>query len=130
MFGKLKKSISETVSKSIDSIDFTQAKSAAVNKIADVDYNAMTEHIDNVPSKYDENKKEAKKLMTVLDEASRQFKGSTSENKEDEFINYVSDRVNLEQTVLIIEPVMEFVPGGTIIMFGLNYIVKKRKKRG
>lgn len=137
MFGKLKDKLKGAISDKISEIspidlnciDLDSVKSQAIEKVADLDYPKVNEKLEMIPSKFANEKNYAINLITVLSDASGNYKQSTSENKEEEFITFITSNIDLEDTMKVIEPVWDFIPYGKVIKYGMNYIIKKNKKK-
>ena len=102
------------------------AKSAGIKKIAELDYSKMPQYMESIPAKYEHQKNLASKLLVLIEGASNEYNCS-SENKEEVFISYLANNADfdLEETIKVIEPIWEYVPGGKIINIGLKYVAKK-----
>lgn len=139
MFGKLKKKLTEKITDKIAEVSpidldtikagIDSAKSKAIEKVTAVDYATIPERLELIPAQLEYEKRHAMDLIFVLNEASEQYKLSSSENKEDEFVSYISDNIDIVKTLDVMEPVWEYVPYGSVIKTGLNFIVKKKKKK-
>lgn len=112
----------------LKNINLGNTKSSVISKAAGIDYSNVAKHLDVVPVEYEAQAGVARGLMGVLGEASRIYNSADPATRDDQFITHLKNNVNLEQTVTIIEPVMEYVPYGKVIMMGLNYLVNKTKK--
>ena len=66
-------------------------------------------------------------VISVLKLASETYNESTSENREDEFVNCLIENIDAEAVLKEIEPYIQLIPSGNYIVLILRMIVKWKK---
>ena len=62
--------------------------------------------------------------VEVLKEASLEYNNSESPTREDEFIDYITSRINAERVIAELEPIVNMIPLGTPLLIVIKLILK------
>lgn len=127
MFLKLLNSLHNGISSAIDSIqqneEFTKGiieKVASINFLETLDF---VEKNENMIPKSDI----IRSTILTLNDASNDYFLSEADNKNAVFINSVINNIDAEKAIDAFEPIVKFIPFGSVILFVLKAILKFKK---
>ena len=118
---KLKEVASDGVNNIITSLP---AKSVLVKQVASVMLVSVNTLEESVPA--------SKSLIApiqLLNEASAAYNQSQSENKDEEFINYIIENIDADKVLCEIEPVIQYIPNGNYIVMLLRFVINFKNKK-
>ena len=122
---KLKEVASDGVNNIITSLP---AKSVLVKQVASVNYENMLVSVNTL----EESVPASKSLIApiqLLNEASAAYNQSQSENKDEEFINYIIENIDADKVLCEIEPVIQYIPNGNYIVMLLRFVINFKNKK-
>ena len=119
---KLKEVASDGVNNIITSLP---AKSVLVKQVASVNYENMLVSVNTLEESVPASKSLIAPIL-LLNEASAAYNQSQSENKDDEFINYIIDA---DKVLCEIEPVIQYIPNGNYIVMLLRFVINFKNKK-
>ena len=122
---KLKEVASDGVNNIITSLP---AKSVLVKQVASVNYENMLVSVNTL----EESVPASKSLIApiqLLNEASAAYNQSQSENKDEEFINYIIENIDSDKVLCEIEPVIQYIPNGNYIVMLLRFVINFKNKK-
>jgi hypothetical protein len=117
-----------SVSSDIDTPQSTKidVKSIVVRNIVNIDYDTVLIGLNLckvlVPSSVTHG-------IRLIKSASILYKESDSENREDDFVNYLTDNLDAEYILNDIKPIVKMIPFGGLIMLLIKYIIKRQKHK-
>lgn len=101
-------------------------KSAIIKQVSSVNYDKALDSVKALEEKAPDSQNLIAPIQ-LLQEASTIYNQSESENKDDEFINYIIENIDAEQVLDKIEPVIQYIPNGNYIVMALRFIIKMKK---
>lgn len=124
-FDKIKEATSDGMNSFISSLP---AKSVVIKQATSVNYENMLTSVNTLGESVPASKSLIAPIR-LLNEASAVYNQSESENKDDEFINYLVDNIDAEKILTEIEPVIQYIPNGNYIVMILRFIINFKKKK-
>ena len=124
-FNKLKEVTSDSVNNIIASLP---TKSVLIKQATSVNSENMLASV----KKMGESVPASKSLIApiqLLNEATVAYNQSESENKDEEFINYIIDNIDAEKVLCEIEPVIQYIPNGNYIVMILRFVINLKNKK-
>ena len=124
-FNKLKEVTSDSVNNIIASLP---TKSVLIKQATSANYENMLVSVNALGESMPASKSLIAPIQ-LLNEASVAYNQSESENKDEEFINYIIDNIDAEKVLCEIEPVIRYIPNGNYIVMILHFIINLKKKK-
>ncbi|WP_455590570.1 hypothetical protein [Bacteroides sp.] len=124
-FNKLKEVTSDSVNNIIASLP---TKSVLIKQATSANYENMLVSVNALGESIPASKSLIAPIQ-LLNEASVAYNQSESENKDEEFINYIIDNIDAEKVLCEIEPVIQYIPNGNYIVMILHFIINLKKKK-
>lgn len=109
------------------SITSFTSKSTIIGQAASVNYDGIATVVASVSDKFPEVKGIIPAIL-ILKEASNNYNLSESENKDEEFINFLIDNTDIEKIIENISPLIEYIPNGKYIIMIFRFVVKLIKE--
>ena len=122
---KLKEVASDGVNNIITSLP---AKSVLVKQVASVNYENMLVSVNTLEDSVPASKSLIAPIQ-LLNEASAAYNQSQSENKDEEFINYIIENIDADKVLCEIEPVIQYIPNGNYIVMLLRFVINFKNKK-
>ena len=117
---KLKEVASDGVNNIITSLP---AKSVLVKQVASVNYENMLVSVNTL----EESVPASKSLIAPIQLAA--YNQSQSQNKDEEFINYIIENIDADKVLCEIEPVIQYIPNGNYIVMLLRFVINFKNKK-
>ncbi len=124
-FNKLKEVTSDSVNNIIASLP---TKSVLIKQATSVNYENMLASVNTLGESVPASKSLIAPIQ-LLNEATVAYNQSESENKDEEFINYIIDNIDAEKVLCEIEPVIQYIPNGNYIVMILRFVINLKNKK-
>lgn len=125
IFNKIKQISEGSLKKVVDSVKETQSiHSFLMVKVTEIDYSKPLLFLQENKNRFPKSSVLISSLET-LQEASLNYKTSEVENKEKIFFKHIYNTIEVSKAIDELEPIVNFVPYGNLIMIVLKMIVKK-----
>lgn len=122
-FNKLKEVIPDNVNNIITSLP---TKSMLIKQATSVNYENIIVSVHALGESVPESKSLIAPIQ-LLNEAAVAYNQSESENRDEEFINYIIDNIDVEKVLCEIEPVIQYIPNGNYIVMILRFVFHLKK---
>lgn len=124
-FNKLKEVTSDSVNNIIASLP---TKSVLIKQATSVNYENMLASVNTLGESVPASKSLIAPIQ-LLNEATVAYNQSESENKDEEFINYIIDNIDAEKVLCEIEPAIQYIPNGNYIVMILRFVINLKNKK-
>ena len=125
-FGSLGQTTTNITNSMANSWSNLDAKSPVIKQATNINYDSVLTALNSMPSDIPTSLTPS---IDLLKEAAETYNNSVSENKNDEYINYLVKNLDAQFILNTIEPVVKSIPFGSIIVYLLRFIVKKQNSK-
>lgn len=103
----------------------TNAETVALEQVSSLDFTEVKHWLEGKTKDYPEIKN-LTNTICVVEEGIKIYKISESEDKDKELINHVVAKIDLKNSIAILENVVDFIPYGNILMILLKFILRRK----
>lgn len=127
LFKKVKGIAGSNIRTAVDSLkDGANIKNSIISKVISVDYDKVLSHLEE--DKLIRSKKEVLIIsVQTLKNGAEEYKVSESLTKDDDFLNYILSNIDAEKAIAELEPIINLIPMGSIILVILKLLMNYKK---
>ena len=127
MFGKLKSLASSGISSALNALQNNEEfVSTIIDKVVSINFLETLDFVDKNENLIPQSEIVRSTILT-LNDASNDYFLSEDNNKNSVFINSIINNIDAEKAIDAFEPIVKFIPFGSVILFILKAIVKFKK---
>ena len=127
MFGKLKSLANSGISSALNSLQNNEEfVSSIIDKVVSINFLETLDFVEKNENMIPQSEIVRSTILT-LNDASNEYFLSDESNKNKVFINSIIDNIDAEKAIDAFEPIVKFIPFGSVILFILKAIVKFKK---
>ena len=127
MFGKLKSLANSGISSALNSLQNNEEfVSSIIDKVVSINFLETLDFVEKNENMIPQSEIVRSTILTLID-ASNEYFLSDESNKNKVFINSIIDNIDAEKAIDAFEPIVKFIPFGSVILFILKAIVKFKK---
>lgn len=127
MFGKLKSLANSGISSALNALQNNEEfVSSIIDKVVSINFLETLDFVEKNENIIPQSEIVRSTILT-LNDASNEYFLSDESNKNKVFINSIIDNIDAEKAIDAFEPIVKFIPFGSVILFILKAIVKFKK---
>ena len=127
MFGKLKSLANSGISSALNALQNNEEfVSSIIDKVVSINFLETLDFVEKNENMIPQSEIVRSTILT-LNDASNEYFLSDESNKNKVFINSIIDNIDAEKAIDAFEPIVKFIPFGSVILFILKAIVKFKK---
>ena len=127
MFGKLKSLANSGISSALNALQNNEEfVSSIIDKVVSINFLETLDFVEKNENMIPQSEIVRSTILTFND-ASNEYFLSDESNKNKVFINSIIDNIDAEKAIDAFEPIVKFIPFGSVILFILKAIVKFKK---
>ena len=127
MFGKLKSLANSGISSALNALQNNEEfVSSIIDKVVSINFLETLDFVEKNENMIPQSEIVRSTILT-LNDASNEYFLSDESNKNKVFINPIIDNIDAEKAIDAFEPIVKFIPFGSVILFILKAIVKFKK---
>ena len=127
MFGKLKSLASSGISSALNALQNNEVfVSTIIDMVVSINFLETLDFVDKNENLIPQSEIVRSTILT-LNDASNDYFLSEDNNKNSVFINSIINNIDAEKAIDAFEPIVKFIPFGSVILFILKAIVKFKK---
>ena len=127
MFGKLKSLANSGISSALNALQNNEEfVSSIIDKVVSINFLETLDFVEKNENMIPQSEIVRSTILT-LNDASNEYFLSDESNKNKVFINSIIDNIDAEKEIDAFEPIVKFIPFGSVILFILKAIVKFKK---
>ena len=127
MFGKLKSLANSGISSALNALQNNEEfVSSIIDKVVSINFLETLDFVEKNENMIPQSEIVRSTILT-LNDASNEYFLSDESNKNKVFINSIIDNIVAEKAIDAFEPIVKFIPFGSVILFILKAIVKFKK---
>lgn len=127
MFGKLKSLANSGISSALNALQNNEELvSSIIDKVVSINFFETLDFVEKNENMIPQSEIVRSTILT-LNDASNEYFLSDESNKNKVFINSIIDNIDAEKAIDAFEPIVKFIPFGSVILFILKAIVKFKK---
>ena len=127
MFGKLKSLANSGISSALNALQNNEEfVSSIIVKVVSINFLETLDFVEKNENMIPQSEIVRSTILT-LNDASNEYFLSDESNKNKVFINSIIDNIDAEKAIDAFEPIVKFIPFGSVILFILKAIVKFKK---
>ena len=127
LFDNIKKMAGDAVGSVNNAIQQREiVKPILIKQAASINYDSVLTSLNELQTRYPKIELVIASVET-LKTASIEYNSSENPRKDEEFINSITNGIDAERVMAVIEPIIEIIPAGKIITMVLRLIIKYKK---
>jgi mannitol-1-phosphate/altronate dehydrogenase len=127
MFGKLKSLANSGISSALNALQNNEEfVSSIIDKVVSINFLETLDFVEKNENMIPQSEIVRSTILT-LNDASNEYFLSDESNKNKVFINSIIDNIDAQKAIDAFEPIVKFIPFGSVILFILKAIVKFKK---